>query len=127
LTLRNPAGGHRVGDLDLSGVSVAGRKLRGGLDPRTRQQKDRAVQVVALRATGVYAPSAGHDSIQTIDCGAHRSKKSQSAETPCTLLGHVFSLFEYCEKLSFRIHLLKLISKTREIGVKERFSLGKRT
>jgi len=63
LTLRNPAGGHRVGDLDLSGVSVAGRKLRGGLDPRTRQQKDRAVQVVALRATGVYAPSAGHDSI----------------------------------------------------------------
>jgi hypothetical protein len=31
----------------------------------------------------------------------------------CTLLGHVFSLFEYCEKLSFRIHLLKLISKTR--------------
>ncbi len=63
MTLRNPAGGHRVGDLDLSGVSVAGRKLRGGLDPRTRQQKDRAVQVVALRATGVYAPSAGHDSI----------------------------------------------------------------
>ena len=29
----------------------------------------------------------------------------------CTLLGHVFSLFEYCEKLSFRIHVLKLISK----------------
>jgi hypothetical protein len=31
------------------------------------------------------------------------------------------------DKLSFRIHLLKLIYKTREIGVKERFSLGKRT
>ncbi len=62
LTLQNPAGGHCVGDLDLSVVSVAGRKLRGCLDPRICQQKGRAVPVGALRAAGVYDPSAGRAS-----------------------------------------------------------------